>query len=131
MDCAGVPDVGERLAWPAASERASSGTDRRALPHAAQGREDGKDEPGAADFYYGEMEMRRHARRGRTSGASRGQVERAILTAYWLMSGYGLRAWRALAWLLVVILVATVGLWAVGFTAEPVNLGETGQVGYC
>jgi uncharacterized protein YjbI with pentapeptide repeats len=27
-----------------------------------KGREDNKDEPGAADFYYGEMEMRRHAR---------------------------------------------------------------------
>ena len=26
-----------------------------------KGREDAKDEPGAADFYYGEMEMRRHA----------------------------------------------------------------------
>ena len=25
-------------------------------------REDAKDEPGAADFYYGEMEMRRHDR---------------------------------------------------------------------
>ena len=27
-----------------------------------KGREDAKDEPGAADFYYGEMEMRRRAR---------------------------------------------------------------------
>jgi hypothetical protein len=34
------------------------------------------------------------------------------------MSGYGLRAWRALAWLLMVILVATAGLWAVGFTGQ-------------
>ena len=29
-----------------------------------KGREDGKDEPGAADFYYGEMEMRRQPPRG-------------------------------------------------------------------
>ena len=29
-----------------------------------KGREDGKDEPGAADFYYGEMEMRRQRPRG-------------------------------------------------------------------
>ena len=28
-----------------------------------KGHEDAKDEPGAADFYYGEMEMRRLARR--------------------------------------------------------------------
>jgi uncharacterized protein YjbI with pentapeptide repeats len=81
-----------------------------------KGREDSKDEPGAADFYYGEMEMRRHAHRGRSSGASRGRVERGILTVYWLVSGYGLRAWRALAWLLVVLLTATAALRAVGFT---------------
>jgi hypothetical protein len=44
----------------------------------------------AADFYYGEMEIRRHAGRpidtntdNPTGEASRGQVERAILTAYW------------------------------------------------
>ena len=35
-----------------------------------KGREDAKDEPGAADFYYGEMEMRRHV--GRTSGGPGG-----------------------------------------------------------
>jgi hypothetical protein len=46
--------------------------------------EDGKNEPGAADFYYGETEMRRHA-------TSRWSVERAVLTAYWLVSGYALR----------------------------------------
>jgi uncharacterized protein YjbI with pentapeptide repeats len=81
-----------------------------------KGREDAKDEPGAADFYYGEMEMRRRARR--TDEASRGRVERAILTAYWLVSGYGLRAWRALAWLLVAVMVATIGLRTVGFTHD-------------
>ena len=57
--------------------------------------EDGKDEPGAADFYYGEMEMRRHDRRRTTWGV------RGLLHAYWLLSGYGLRATRAFAWLLV------------------------------
>jgi hypothetical protein len=65
-----------------------------------KGRQDAKDEPGAADFYYGEMEMRRHARgsaSNRRRASSRGRVERGILTAYWLVSGYGLRAWRALA----------------------------------
>ena len=69
-----------------------------------KGREDIKDEPGAADFYYGEMEMRRRARPlsagnpdGQSGATSRGRVERGILTAYWLVSGYGLRAWRAVA----------------------------------
>jgi hypothetical protein len=63
-------------------------------------REDAKDEPGAADFYYGEMEMRRHA-------ARRLSVERAILTLYWAFSGYGLRAWRAaIGWALLVLIGA-------------------------
>ncbi|MFD7631648.1 pentapeptide repeat-containing protein [Streptomyces sp. NPDC059851] len=55
--------------------------------------EDAKNEPDAADFYYGEMEMRRH-------DGYRPRSERALLTLYWAVSGYGLRASRALAWLL-------------------------------
>ncbi|GLZ28157.1 hypothetical protein Lesp02_03470 [Lentzea sp. NBRC 105346] len=63
--------------------------------------EDAKNEAGAGDFYYGEMEARRHAlstRRG----------ERALLATYWMLSGYGQRAGRALVAivLLVVILFA-------------------------
>ena len=81
-------------------------------------REDTKDEPGAADFYYGEMEMRRHDR-GEDHGNrgwSRGLVSRGVLTAYWLVSGYGLRAWRSLAALAVVMAVSAgvFRLW--GFT---------------
>ncbi|WP_030274434.1 pentapeptide repeat-containing protein [Streptomyces sp. NRRL B-24484] len=55
--------------------------------------EDRKNEPGAADFYYGEMEMRRHDQTGTP------RAERALLCVYWLLSGYGLRASRALLWL--------------------------------
>jgi uncharacterized protein YjbI with pentapeptide repeats len=91
-----------------------------------KGREDIKDEPGAADFYYGEMEMRRHARPTQSGAAgalasseSRGQVERAILTAYWLVSGYGLRAWRALACLAVVTALLAIGFHLIGFTHPP------------
>jgi hypothetical protein len=47
-------------------------------------REDSKDASGASDFYYGEMEMRRKHERG------------ALLLVYWLLSGYGTRAGRAL-----------------------------------
>jgi hypothetical protein len=61
-----------------------------------KGREDEKDEPGAADFYYGEMEMRR-------PDPTRTRAERAILWLYWLVSGYGLRATRALASLFVTL----------------------------
>ncbi|MFJ8718587.1 pentapeptide repeat-containing protein [Streptomyces violaceus] len=56
--------------------------------------EDSKNEPDAADFYYGEMEMRRN-------DPSRPRSERLLLSLYWLVSGYGLRAGRALAWLAV------------------------------
>ncbi len=61
-----------------------------------KGREDSKNEPGAADFYYGEMEMRRRA-------IETPWVERVILSVYWLVSGYGLRGLRALLTLLVVV----------------------------
>ena len=86
-----------------------------------KGREDVKDEPGAADFYYGEMEMRCHRpvnsrNAGDQSNATvQGRVERGILTAYWLVSGYGLRASRALATLLLILALATVGFVTVGF----------------
>jgi len=56
--------------------------------------EDAKDEPGAADFYMGEMEMRRLDDR-----PGRNHTERRLLTAYWALSGYGLRASRSLTWL--------------------------------
>lgn len=49
------------------------------------------DMSGAADFYFGEMEMRRHNKKG-------GLAERAIITLYWLLAGYGLRASRAIVW---------------------------------
>jgi hypothetical protein len=91
-----------------------------------KGREDTKDEPQAADFYYGEMEMRRRARPplrsdrdGRSSGASRGRFERGVLTAYWLVSGYGLRAWRAVACLAVVTAIFAIAFHLVGFTKPP------------
>jgi uncharacterized protein YjbI with pentapeptide repeats len=70
--------------------------------------EGAKNEPGAADFYYGEMEMRRLDR-------TAPWPERAIVTAYWLLSGYGLRATRSITALLVMIGVATAGFAQFGF----------------
>jgi uncharacterized protein YjbI with pentapeptide repeats len=70
-----------------------------------KGREDSKDEPGAGDFYYGEMEMRRRS-------APFG--ERSILWFYWLVSGYGLRASRALlalAFTIAVLGAIPLALW--------------------
>jgi hypothetical protein len=76
-------------------------------------REDVKDEPGAADFYYGEMEMRRHA-------APRSSVERTVLLMYWLLSGYGLRASRALGAFAALLLLSALGLWKWGLERHPV-----------
>ncbi|WP_329043513.1 pentapeptide repeat-containing protein (plasmid) [Streptomyces sp. NBC_00178] len=83
--------------------------------------EDGKHEPGAADFYYGEMEMRRHA-----DDIPRG--ERSLLTAYWALSGYGMRASRALAWLGAAMLLTIVMLIAVGLPTETPKQTATGTV---
>jgi hypothetical protein len=54
------------------------------------------------------MEMRRFAARVRSA-------ERILLTAYWAVSGYGLRATRALAALLLFLIVGTVGFETIGF----------------
>ncbi len=84
-------------------------SERKPLPAAAveelyralrTGRERSGNSPGAADFYYGEMEMRRRR------PWSDGWAERAIVWAYWATSGYALRASRALLALLV--------LWGLG-----------------
>jgi Pentapeptide repeats (9 copies) len=109
-----------------------------------KGREDEKDEPGAADFYYGEMEMRRqrganrdfddtaHAhpssRNGPKAVAAPGNeedggqqdrpAERGILRAYWLVSGYGLRASRALIALGVTVATLAVALDLWGFQPD-------------
>ena len=94
-----------------------------------KGKEDAKDQPGAADFYYGEMEMRRR-------GAPLRSVERFLLTLYWLASGYALRAWRAFASLLLAVLLAAVIFATVGFEPleerrfVPVRVDRTGDLVY-
>lgn len=76
-----------------------------------KGREDARDEPGAADFYYGEMEMRRQ--RPLSTGADQSVVsgvERAVVSAYWAVSGYSLRAWRALSALCLLIATSSLSI---------------------
>lgn len=72
--------------------------------------EDGKHEPGAADFYYGEMEMRRHA-------DDIPRSERGLLTAYW-----------ALAWLGAAMLVTIVLLMGLGLPKDAPKQAATGTV---
>ena len=75
-----------------------------------KGLEDAKDEPGAADFYYGEMDMRRlAAHRTRTTRLK--HLHRLLdlfrlLDLYRAFSGYGLRASRALLALTAVLLIS-------------------------
>jgi hypothetical protein len=77
-----------------------------------KGFEDNRDEPGAGDFYYGEMEMRRAAARTTAGGERRATSlgERLVLWLYWLVAGYGLRTSRALIALAVTILIAAIPL---------------------
>jgi hypothetical protein len=91
-----------------------------------------KDEPGAGDWYYGEMEMRRHAT---YSDPPVGSVtldeaekfdttrrtpygERIVLFLYWLTAGYGLRASRALVALAITIALGALLLGLFGFDAD-------------
>ncbi|MFB6778314.1 pentapeptide repeat-containing protein [Streptomyces sp. NPDC056352] len=83
--------------------------------------EDGKHEPGAADFYYGEMEMRRHA-------DDIPWAERTLLTAYWALSGYGLRASRALGWLMVAMTATVMAMMLWGLPQNDPKPTSTGTV---
>ncbi|MFC9636628.1 hypothetical protein ACFTY8_47535 [Streptomyces mirabilis] len=83
--------------------------------------EDSKNEPGATDFYYGEMEMRRHDRTGTTP------AEGGLLHGYWMLSGYGLRASRALGWLAATMLV-TLALLGGGLPDDDPKQEVTGTV---
>ncbi|MGW8986593.1 hypothetical protein ACWGQ9_28555 [Streptomyces parvus] len=83
--------------------------------------EDSKHEPGAADFYYGEMEMRRHA-------DDIPRAERWLLTLYWAVSGYGLRASRALTWLGAAMLLTIGLLMGFGIAQDTPKQTATGTV---
>ncbi|MER7236085.1 pentapeptide repeat-containing protein [Streptomyces olivaceus] len=83
--------------------------------------EDSKNEPGAADFYYGEMEMRRHDH-------ATTRAERGLLCSYWLLSGYGLRASRALGWLAVAMFLTVMLLMGVGLPQDTPQQEATGAL---
>ncbi|MFJ2739184.1 pentapeptide repeat-containing protein [Streptomyces sp. NPDC087440] len=83
--------------------------------------EDSKNEPGAADFYYGEMEMRRHDR-------SVPRAERGLLHAYWALSGYGLRAARAMSWLLLAMTGTLLAMMLWGLPTEDPHPVSTGTI---
>ncbi|MGW4441975.1 pentapeptide repeat-containing protein [Streptomyces sp. NPDC004682] len=84
--------------------------------------EDGMNEPGAADFYYGECEMRRHDHTGTSKS------ERGLLWGYWLLSGYGLRASRAFTSLFIAMSLTVLLLMAVGLPTHDPNPATTGAL---
>jgi hypothetical protein len=83
-------------------------------------REDDKDQAGANDLYYGEMSMRQRAAIPTRSnrGHIRAMSDRWVLTAYWALSGYGLKGSRAIAAWLVIVVAASVGFSVCGFTTD-------------
>ncbi|MFB8241035.1 pentapeptide repeat-containing protein [Kitasatospora purpeofusca] len=83
--------------------------------------EDGKNEAEAADFYYGEMQMRRH-NKARPGG------ERVLLALYWAVSGYGQRASRAFGWLLAAMAVTLVGMVLWGLPVDDPKPRSEGDV---
>ena len=74
-----------------------------------KGREDNKDAPGASDFYYGEMEMRRLDK-------SSSRTDRLVLFLYWLLSGYALRASRAFVAFVIFTGISTLLFYYFGFS---------------
>jgi hypothetical protein len=86
-----------------------------------KGFEDRKDEPGAADFYYGEMEMRRLSSVDPRNLGGQETDDRAthvVLTLYWALAGYGLRASRASFAFAAVIGLAALAFAQWGFNAH-------------
>ena len=78
------------------------------------------------DFYYAEMQLRRLSRRFSSDRPVPPSAQGVVLQAYWLISGYGLRAWRAVA-LLLAILTTVALLYHGGMAssaAQPVTFRE-------
>ncbi|MGH3390338.1 MAG: pentapeptide repeat-containing protein [Actinomadura sp.] len=133
----------DRRVWPKVDDPASrdvepfwTGDVCQAYRALRKGLEDAKDEPGAGDFYYGEMEMRRRGRHleARVRRRERwwagwlvSRGEHALLWLYWLLSGYGLRASRAVTALAVLIALAAAVLTAWGFPPDA-HVDYTGSV---
>jgi uncharacterized protein YjbI with pentapeptide repeats len=110
----GLRLLGPKMAPPTVAQVAEIYRDLRT------GQEARNDTPGAGDLYYGEMEMRRAASHTRYASVAHPthRSERALLSAYWAVSGYGLRPARALIALAATVLVFALLFDRIGFTRE-------------
>ncbi|WAC90211.1 pentapeptide repeat-containing protein [Mycobacterium sp. Aquia_213] len=99
-----------------------------------KGLEESKNEPGAADFYYGEMEMRRLAGREPTASDTTRRrnppswAERILLSLYWAASGYGLRASRSIMTFVVLLTAAALVFTVPTFRSAPPQPIEIAKV---
>jgi uncharacterized protein YjbI with pentapeptide repeats len=91
-----------------------------------EARESHKDEAGAGDLYFGEMEMRRCSKGvvPADRDGDRHLGERFVLTVYWLLSGYGVRATRAFVSLALTLVGGAALLWWFGFH-DPMSCGRS------
>lgn len=102
--------------------------------------ESSKDDPGAADFYYGEMLMRRRQRWrdiavGNLGSRVAALVDYLLLSVYWAVSGFGLRIGRSLGVFAALVGSAAVLIAAVGYppaklTYVPVGTTKYGMLRY-
>jgi uncharacterized protein YjbI with pentapeptide repeats len=125
---------GKKWALPGDTAEAPSADSVQGDYHALRSMmQDRKDQRAASDFYYGEMEMRRmglsrslrgrlRLRRWRAAASAMG--EWLLVLLYWLLSGYGQRAWRAFTTLGVVVVGASLALAHWGFKV-PTGFGES------
>ncbi len=74
------------------------------------------DRPSAGRFYVGETNARR-----RDAKTNHRRIEWFVLSAYWALSGYGLKASRALGWFAVVAAVGSAGFLAGGLDLDPAS----------
>jgi len=87
--------------------------------------EDSNDQAGAGDLYYGEMEMRLRIPLAGKGGRIHAYCDRAVIRAYWLLAGYGLRASRAFIALAAVTLLAAIPLGRHGFAPSHAHPSHT------
>lgn len=82
--------------------------------------ESSKDDSGAADFYYGEMLMRRRQRlrdirRGNLASRLAALADYSLLSIYWGISGFGLRVGRSLGAFALLVGLCAVPLASLGY----------------
>lgn len=88
-----------------------------------RGLESKSDMPSAADFYFGEMEMRRW-------GGGRSFLEKFFVWCYWILSGYGLRPGRAIAAIVLLVFLGAFWICAYDGSIEQLNFSDATLIAF-